>query len=74
MSNLTLLYVIFCLGELRHITKLKPWGLFDVLYEKYEWPEEDAREFADFLTPMLQFDPARRATASECLKHGWLTS
>ncbi|CAG7721142.1 unnamed protein product [Allacma fusca] len=61
-------------GELRHITKLKPWRLYDVLYEKYEWSAEDAKDFADFLIPMLAFDPAKRATAAECLKHRWLSS
>ncbi len=30
-------------GELRHITKLKPWPLFDVLTEKYEWDRELAK-------------------------------
>merc|ERR1712152_72841 len=40
-------------GELRHITKLKPWPLFDVLTEKYEWDRELAKEFADWLLPML---------------------
>ena len=59
-------------GELRNISGLKPWGLVDVLREKYEWPLEDAIEFADFLTPMLDYDPKARATASECLKHSWL--
>ena len=24
-------------GELRHITKLKPWPLIEVLTEKYDW-------------------------------------
>lgn len=59
-------------GELRNITGLKPWGLVDVLREKYEWNLEDAIEFADFLSPMLDYDPKGRATASECLKHSWL--
>ncbi|XP_059171766.1 SRSF protein kinase 3-like isoform X2 [Physella acuta] len=59
-------------GELRHISKLKPWGLVEVLTEKYEWSEKDAREFSDFLLPMLAFDPNERATAAECLKHPWL--
>uniref|UniRef100_A0A4W5MRL2 non-specific serine/threonine protein kinase n=1 Tax=Hucho hucho TaxID=62062 RepID=A0A4W5MRL2_9TELE len=31
-------------GELRHITKLKPWSLFDVLVEKYGWAPEDAAQ------------------------------
>lgn len=59
-------------GELRNITGLKPWGLVSVLLEKYEWSEKDAEEFADFLKPMLDFDPNRRATAYECLQHPWL--
>lgn len=59
-------------GELRNITGLKPWGLVSVLTEKYEWSHTDAEEFADFLKPMLDFDPNRRATAYECLQHPWL--
>lgn len=59
-------------GELRNITGLKPWGLVDVLHEKYEWSLEEAKAFADFLRPMLEFDPAKRATAATCLQHPWL--
>ena len=58
---------------MRHITKLKPWGLFEVLTEKYEWDVQLARDFADFLHPMLAFDPNQSATAAECLQHPWLT-
>ena len=61
-----------CVGELRHISKLKPWGLYEVLTEKYEWDRKDAEAFASFLTPMLEFDPNKRATALEALKHPWL--
>merc|ERR1711872_1123570 len=50
-------------GELRHITKLKPWGLYDVLTEKYEWDPETAQSFTDWLVPMLAFDTSERATA-----------
>lgn len=59
-------------GELRNITGLKPWGLVDVLHEKYEWALDEAEAFAEFLKPMLHFDPAKRATAADCLKHPWL--
>lgn len=59
-------------NELRHITGLKPWGLEDVLTEKYEWSRKDAAEFASFLKPMLEFDPNKRATAAHCLQHPWL--
>ncbi|PNF24957.1 Serine/threonine-protein kinase SRPK [Cryptotermes secundus] len=58
--------------ELRHITGLKPWGLFEVLTEKYEWDHTEAAEFTSFLRPMLDFDPNRRATAADCLMHPWL--
>uniref|UniRef100_A0A0B7B2N2 non-specific serine/threonine protein kinase n=1 Tax=Arion vulgaris TaxID=1028688 RepID=A0A0B7B2N2_9EUPU len=61
-------------GELRHISKLKPWGMVEVLTEKYEWTDKDAQDFNDFLLPMLAFDPNERATAAECLKHPWLQS
>lgn len=61
-------------GELRHITGLKPWGLEDVLMQKYEWSTSEAEEFANFLRPMLEFDPDKRATAAECLDHPWLKS
>ncbi|XP_068033900.1 SRSF protein kinase 3-like [Anomalospiza imberbis] len=59
-------------GELRHIRHLRPWGLRAVLQEKYEWPRGPAAAFARFLRPMLAFEPARRATARQCLQHPWL--
>ncbi|XP_061639679.1 SRSF protein kinase 1b isoform X1 [Phyllopteryx taeniolatus] len=59
-------------GDLRHITKLKPWGMFDVLVEKYEWSKEEAHSFSSFLQPMLDLVPERRATAAQCLSHAWL--
>ncbi|XP_038954749.1 SRSF protein kinase 1 isoform X1 [Rattus norvegicus] len=61
-------------GDLKHITKLKPWGLLEVLVEKYEWPQEEAAGFTDFLLPMLELMPEKRATAAECLRHPWLNS
>ncbi|XP_035280612.1 LOW QUALITY PROTEIN: SRSF protein kinase 3-like [Anguilla anguilla] len=61
-------------GELRHITKLKPWSLFDVLVEKYGWVHEDAGHFTHFLQPMLEMVPEKRASAADCLLHPWLSS
>ena len=61
-------------GDLRNITKLKPWALHEVLMEKYEWPEQEAHAFAAFLLPMLHFDPEQRATAADCLRHPWFDS
>jgi len=59
-------------GELRHITKLKPWPLYDVLTEKYEWDPKTAKEFSDWLMPMLAFEPSERATAMDCINHPFL--
>nr|XP_057940399.1 SRSF protein kinase 1a isoform X2 [Doryrhamphus excisus] len=59
-------------GDLKHITKLKPWGLLEVLVDKYEWPREEAECFTDFLLPMLELIPEKRATAADCLRHPWL--
>uniref|UniRef100_A0A6J0TXK1 non-specific serine/threonine protein kinase n=1 Tax=Pogona vitticeps TaxID=103695 RepID=A0A6J0TXK1_9SAUR len=61
-------------GDLKHITKLKPWGLFEVLVEKYEWSQDEAAAFTDFLLPMLELNPEKRATAAQCLRHPWLNS
>ena len=60
------------LGELRNIKKLKPWNLYNVLIEKYEWDPILARNFTDFLLPMLHYNPAHRSTAAQCLQHPWL--
>ncbi|XP_026681513.1 SRSF protein kinase 3-like [Diaphorina citri] len=59
-------------GELRHIPGLKPWDLYSVLVEKYNWTPESARGFSEFLRPMLAYDPKLRATAADCLQHPWL--
>uniref|UniRef100_A0A8C2WEI8 non-specific serine/threonine protein kinase n=1 Tax=Chinchilla lanigera TaxID=34839 RepID=A0A8C2WEI8_CHILA len=61
-------------GDLKHITKLKPWSLFEVLVEKYGWSQQEAAGFTDFLLPMLELVPEKRATAAECLRHPWLSS
>ncbi|CAI5444333.1 unnamed protein product [Caenorhabditis angaria] len=59
-------------GQLLHIRVLKPWTLYDVLRQKYEWSHEDAAQFSSFLVPMLTFDTEQRATASSALKHPFL--
>jgi len=59
-------------GELRSIHNLKFWDLESVLINKYSFSESDAKAFSGFLTPMLNFNPLRRATASELLQHSWL--
>ncbi|XP_054880948.1 SRSF protein kinase 2-like [Poeciliopsis prolifica] len=61
-------------GQLRHISKLKPWSLLEILLDKYEWPREEALQFSSFLLTMLELQPQKRATAAQCLKHPWVSS
>lgn len=59
-------------GDLKRIRRLKYWSLDRLLVEKYKFSEEDTREFAEFLCPLLDFAPERRPTAQQCLQHPWL--
>ncbi|KAG2735802.1 hypothetical protein G9P44_002016 [Scheffersomyces stipitis] len=60
-------------GELHRIVKLKPWGLKEVLMEKYKFPMQDAMDVADFLLPMLTIQPEMRADAGGMVNHPWLS-
>lgn len=50
-------------GELRRIKGLNFWPLKKVLVEKYKFNEREASAFADFLEPMLAWDPDKRESA-----------
>lgn len=59
-------------GGLKHIKQLKFWPIQDVLREKYHFAKDDAEDVADFIRPMLEFDPKQRATALDALRSDWL--
>ena len=59
-------------GNLKHIKQLKFWPIQDVLMEKYHFPKEEAHAIADFMTPLLDFDPKTRASARDALESDWL--
>ncbi len=59
-------------GELRHINILKFWGLEDVFVDKYRFSRADAKGIAEFMLPMVEMDPNKRATSQEMLKHPWI--
>lgn len=59
-------------GKLKNIKKLKLWGLYDVLVEKYRLRENEALALSDFLLKMIRWEPKDRATAQELLNHHWL--
>lgn len=41
--------------------------------EKYRFKELEAQGITDFLLPMLEWDPQKRATAQQMLSHPWLS-
>ncbi|KAM3385801.1 hypothetical protein ACQJBY_009492 [Aegilops geniculata] len=59
-------------GDLKRIRRLKFSSIERVLVDKYKIPQSDAREFAEFLCPLLDFAPEKRPTAAHCLKNKWL--
>jgi serine/threonine-protein kinase SRPK3 len=59
-------------GNLKHIKQLKFWPIQEVLQEKYHFSKEEANGVADFVRPLLDFDPATRITAQDALKADWL--
>ncbi|KAI4327849.1 hypothetical protein L6164_020263 [Bauhinia variegata] len=59
-------------GDLKRIRRLKFWPVDKLLIERYKFSETDAREFAEFLVPILDFSPEKRPTAQQCLQHPWL--
>jgi serine/threonine-protein kinase SRPK3 len=61
-------------GHLKNIRGLQYWPIKKVLVEKYRIKEAEAQSLADFLTPMLQWYPGKRATAQQMLNHPWLNS
>ncbi|GLJ08509.1 hypothetical protein SUGI_0090030 [Cryptomeria japonica] len=59
-------------GELKNFRQLCLWPLRRVLMEKYNFKGQLAKDFANFLVPLLDFIPERRPTAAEWLHHPWL--
>ncbi|KAL7614409.1 hypothetical protein Lser_V15G07090 [Lactuca serriola] len=59
-------------GDLKRIRRLKHSSISRLLIEKFKFKENDAREFAEFLNPILDFAPENRPTAEQCLQHPWL--
>jgi serine/threonine protein kinase len=46
--------------------------IFEILMDEYNFAECDALMIEDFLLPMLEYDPKKRISAKEALKHPWL--
>lgn len=59
-------------GELRNIHRLRHWVLPDVLREKYHFTVEESKRISDFLLPMLELLPEKRANAGGMSGHEFL--
>ena len=60
-------------GKMRRVKEIKFIPLKEILIKKYHFKENEAQALTDFLLPMLEFYPERRASARELLRHPWLT-
>ncbi|KAG5301871.1 protein kinase dsk1 [Histoplasma ohiense] len=59
-------------GQLLKIHRLRHWALPDVLREKYHFSPEESKAISDFLLPMLELLPERRANAGGMSSHPYL--
>ena len=59
-------------GKLRRIKNLIYFPIKDILVKKYHFKEKEAKAFSDFLMPMLEYYPDKRASARDLLRHPWL--
>ncbi|CAD8146627.1 unnamed protein product [Paramecium pentaurelia] len=60
-------------GVLKHFKVSEYYTLEQILVQKYQINKVEANQFADFLQPMLNVIPYKRATASQMLKHPWIS-
>lgn len=59
-------------GRLIKLPELNELSFEDTLMQTCEYLPQQAKELAEFLQPMLELEPSKRATATECLQHPWL--
>ena len=59
-------------GRLGRINRLHKFLLKDVLVKKYHMKRNEAYALNDFLLPMLEYYPEKRASAKKMLSHPWL--
>ena len=59
-------------GEMRRVHNIPRIPLKNVLMMKYHFKEKEAQALSDFIMPMLEYLPEKRASARELLSHPWL--
>lgn len=61
-------------GQLIHIKDLRAMPIHEILIDEYDFEEREALAIESFLLPMLEFEPKKRISAKEALRHPWLWS
>ena len=59
-------------GNLKRKKEINSKSIKDILIKKYFFKENEAKALNDFLLPMLEYYPSKRATAKQMLGHPWL--
>ncbi len=59
-------------GSLKNIKNLNYLNLKDLLTKYHKVKEEEAKALSDFLMPILEIYPEKRANAADMLNHYWL--
>mgnify|MGYP002624700539 CR=1 FL=1 len=59
-------------GNLKRKKDINSKTIKDILIKKYFFKEDEAKALNDFLLPMLEYYPSKRATARQMLRHPWL--
>ncbi|KAF4789455.1 SRSF protein kinase 3-like protein [Turdus rufiventris] len=61
-------------GALLRLSCLFPRSLPGILADRHGWTPREAAAFAAFLLPALHYEPERRASAAQSLRHAWITA
>ena len=60
-------------GQLRRIKNIEVTSIKELLTKKYKMKPKEAEALQDFLLPMLEYSPQKRASACKMLEHPWLS-
>ena len=60
-------------GNLKRKKDINSNTIKDILIKNYSFKEDEAKALNDFLLPMLEYYPSKRATAKQMLGHPWLS-
>ena len=60
--------------HIKNLEKITRTSIYNILVKQHLFSETQARSIADFLSTVLQYNPQKRITADEMIKHQWLNS